>query len=146
MYDLEPIKEDLMEQAEEEEEHESDELRGGTGGEVNLEVETEDTSSQEENEKSHKQGTDQVGTPQEAIEGLQPSNEIRDDNNNGWPISLRKGKPACTQKKDYSWANYVNYRCVSKGYRAFLTAIETVDVTRIWQHAIRDGRHRWMMR
>ena len=137
MYDLEPIEEDLMEQKEEEEEHESDELRGGgTGGEVNPEVETVDTSSQEENEKSHEQGTDQVGTPHEAIEGLQLSDEIRDVNDNGWPIALRKRKRAYTQKKDYSWANYANYRCVSKGYRAFLTAIKSVDVPRTWQHAI----------
>ena len=77
-----------------------------------------------------------MGTPQEAIEGLQLSDEIRDVNDNGWPIALRKGKRACTQKKDYSWANYANYRCVSKGYRAFLTAIESVDVPRTWQHVI----------
>ena len=79
-----------------------------------------------------------MGTPQEAIEGLQLSDEIRDVNDNGWPIALRKGKRACTQKKDYSWANYANYRCVSKGYRAFLTTIESVDVPRTWQHVIRD--------
>ena len=115
MYDLEPIEEDLMEYEEEEEEHESDELRGGTAGEVNPKVETEDASSQEENEISHEQGTDQVATPQEAIEGLQPSDEIREVNDNGWPIALRKGKRACTWKKDYSWANYANYQCVSKG-------------------------------
>ena len=140
MYDLEPIEEDLMEHKEDEEEHESDDIRGGIGGEVNPEVETEDISSQEENEKSHEQGTDQVDTPQEAIEGLQLSEEIRDVNDNGLPIALRKGKRACTQKKDYSWANYANYRCVIKGNKAFLTAIESVDVPRTWQHAIRDKR------
>ena len=81
-----------------------------------------------------------MGTPQEAIEGLQLSDEIRDVNDNGWPIALRKGKRACTQKKDYSWASYTNYGSVSKGYRAFLSAIESVDVPRTWQHAIRDKR------
>ena len=101
MYHLEPIEEDLMEHEEDEEEHESDDLRGGIGGEVNPEVETEDISSQEENEKSHEQGIDQVDTPQEAIEGLRLSEEIRDVNDNGLPIALRKGKRACTQKKDY---------------------------------------------
>ena len=80
------------------------------------------------------------GTPLEAIEGLQSSDEIRDVNDNGGPIALGKGQSACTHKKDYSWANYVNYQCVSKGYRAFLTAIETVDVPRTWQHPIRDKR------
>ena len=124
MYDLEPIEEDLIENREDEEEHESDDLREGTGGEATPEVETEDILSQGENEKSHEQRTDQVDTPQEAIEGLQPSDEIRDANDNGWPISLRKGKRSCTQKKDYPWASYANYRCVSKGYKAFLTAIE----------------------
>ena len=40
MYDLEPIEEDLIENREDREEHESNDLREGTGGEVNPEVET----------------------------------------------------------------------------------------------------------